>query len=221
MIFAPTLLPYKLSKPGNSPLPAFQTTVPSMTTLYVISEFSLSGSARANEQMNKKQASEQKQQKQWTDSALSGCAWIMLQDKQTVCVEKSGGCERAVCSQLWANTTMGCRRLKWCRYKQEYRLLILHRYLKWGVCEEKYVSSECNKMSVNVNIFLIRKHTRFACLAPKYFHTILHNLLSYPDFENGFDYTPFQEHNKDNHWYENFMSGNWCWRQAVHCISPM
>ena len=51
--------------------------------------------------------------------------------------------------------------------------------------------------------------------------TILHNLLSNPDFKNGFDYTPFQEHNKDNHQYENFMSGNWCWRQAVHCISPM
>ena len=51
--------------------------------------------------------------------------------------------------------------------------------------------------------------------------TILHNLLSNPDFKNGFDYVPFQEHNKDNHRYENFMSGNWCWRQVVHCISPM
>ena len=36
--------------------------------------------------------------------------------------------------------------------------------------EEKYVSSECNKMNVNFNIFLIRKHARFACSAPKYFH---------------------------------------------------
>ena len=39
--------------------------------------------------------------------------------------------------------------------------------------------------------------------------TIVHNLLSNPDFDGGFDYSPFQEHNKDNnHWYENFMSGN-------------
>ena len=171
MIFAPTLLPYKLSKPGNSPLPAFQTTVPSMTTLSMISEFGLGGSARANEQMNKKQASKQKRQKQWTDSALSSCAWIMLQDKQTICGVKSGGCGRAVCSRLWANMTTGYRRLKRCRYKRECRLLILRRYLKWGVREEEYVSNECNKMNVNVNIFLIRKHARFACSAPKYFHT--------------------------------------------------
>lgn len=47
---------------------------------------------------------------------------------------------------------------------------------------------------------------------------VVHNLLSNPYFDNGFDYAPFQEHDKDgNHWYENFMLGNWCWRQAV-CI---
>ena len=39
--------------------------------------------------------------------------------------------------------------------------------------EEKYVSSECNKMNVNVNIFLIRKHARFTCSAPKYFHILI------------------------------------------------
>ena len=46
--------------------------------------------------------------------------------------------------------------------------------------------------------------------------TIVHNLLSNPDFNGSFNYAPFQEHNKDNnHQYENFMSGNWCWKQAV------
>ena len=85
-------------------------------------------------------------------------------------VEKSGGYELAICSRLRANTTTGYRRLKRCRYKRECRLLILRRYLKRGVREEEYVSSECNKMNVNVNIFLIRKHGRFACSAPKYFH---------------------------------------------------
>ena len=47
---------------------------------------------------------------------------------------------------------------------------------------------------------------------------VIHNLLPSPNFDNGFDYAPFQEHDKDgNHQYENFMLGNWCWRQAV-CI---
>ena len=47
---------------------------------------------------------------------------------------------------------------------------------------------------------------------------VIHNLLSNPDFDKVFNYTPFQEHDKDgNHQYENFMLGNWCWRQAV-CI---
>ena len=47
---------------------------------------------------------------------------------------------------------------------------------------------------------------------------VVHNLLSNPNFDNGFDYAPFQEHDKDgNHQYENFILGNWCWRQAV-CI---
>ena len=40
---------------------------------------------------------------------------------------------------------------------------------------------------------------------------VIHNLLSNPNFNNGFDYAPFQEHDKDgNHRYENFMLGNWC-----------
>lgn len=45
---------------------------------------------------------------------------------------------------------------------------------------------------------------------------VIQNLLSNPDFDKGFDYAPFQEHDaENNHRYENFMSGNWCWRQSV------
>ena len=44
--------------------------------------------------------------------------------------------------------------------------------------KEKYVSSERNKMNVNVNIFLIRKHARFACSAPKYFNNFPDALAS-------------------------------------------
>ena len=46
--------------------------------------------------------------------------------------------------------------------------------------------------------------------------TVLHNLLSNRNFEEGFDYSPFQECDDNNHHrYENFMSRNWCWKQAV------
>ena len=41
--------------------------------------------------------------------------------------------------------------------------------------------------------------------------TIVHNLLPNPDFDRSFNYSLFQEHDKDNnHQYKNFMSGNWC-----------
>lgn len=47
---------------------------------------------------------------------------------------------------------------------------------------------------------------------------LLRNLLGNPDFDGEFDYMPFQEYdNKNQHRYEDFMSGNWAWRQAV-CI---
>ena len=46
--------------------------------------------------------------------------------------------------------------------------------------------------------------------------TVLHNLLSNPDFNGVFNYSSFQECNKDsNHRYENLMLGNWCWKQAI------
>ena len=47
-------------------------------------------------------------------------------------------------------------------------------------------------------------------------HTLVQNILSNPDFDNKFDYTPLQEHDMDgNHQFKNFMSGNWAWKQAV------
>ena len=50
--------------------------------------------------------------------------------------------------------------------------------------------------------------------------TLIHNLLSNSDFDGGFDYSPFQEHDtENNHRYENFMSGNWNWKQAVCLIN--
>jgi len=49
-------------------------------------------------------------------------------------------------------------------------------------------------------------------------HTIVKNLLSNPDFENEFDYAPFQEYDMEgSHRFQDFMSGNWAWKQAVWC----
>jgi Plavaka transposase len=46
--------------------------------------------------------------------------------------------------------------------------------------------------------------------------TLVHNLLPNPDFNSGFDYSPFQEHTSDGvHHFQDFMSGNWAWTQAV------
>jgi hypothetical protein len=45
---------------------------------------------------------------------------------------------------------------------------------------------------------------------------LVHNLLSNPDFKSDFDYAPFQEHTTDGvHRFQDFMSGNWAWKQAV------
>jgi hypothetical protein len=47
--------------------------------------------------------------------------------------------------------------------------------------------------------------------------TVVHNLLANPDFNDEFDYSPFQEYDGDNnHRYQDFMSGNWSWKQAVN-----
>jgi hypothetical protein len=45
---------------------------------------------------------------------------------------------------------------------------------------------------------------------------LVHNILSNPDFESGFDYAPFQERTVDGvHRFCDFMSANWPWTQAV------
>jgi hypothetical protein len=46
---------------------------------------------------------------------------------------------------------------------------------------------------------------------------LVHNLLMNADFDGEIDISPFQEYDADNnHRYQNFMSGNWAWKQAVH-----
>jgi Plavaka transposase len=50
--------------------------------------------------------------------------------------------------------------------------------------------------------------------------TIIRNLLSNPDFDNEFDYSPVQEYDMEgNHRFQNFMSGDWAWKQAVSTCS--
>ena len=47
-------------------------------------------------------------------------------------------------------------------------------------------------------------------------HTLVHNMLSNPDFKSDFDLAPLQERTVDGtHRFCNFMSGNWAWKQAV------
>jgi len=45
--------------------------------------------------------------------------------------------------------------------------------------------------------------------------TLIHNLLSNPDFKSGFDYVPYQEYAAGVHRFQDMMSGNWAWKQAV------
>ena len=45
---------------------------------------------------------------------------------------------------------------------------------------------------------------------------LVHNIISNPDFEAEFDYAPLQEYTTDGvHRFQNLMSGDWCWKQAV------
>jgi hypothetical protein len=51
---------------------------------------------------------------------------------------------------------------------------------------------------------------------------VIHDLLANTDFNGEFDYVPYQEYSHvDNkgHWND-FMSGNWAWKQAVRCVIP-
>ena len=46
--------------------------------------------------------------------------------------------------------------------------------------------------------------------------TLLKNMISNPDFNGEFDVAPLQEHDTaGNHRFQNLMSGNWSWKQAV------
>jgi hypothetical protein len=46
--------------------------------------------------------------------------------------------------------------------------------------------------------------------------TLVTNLLSNPDFNNEFHYVPFHEYDAEgNHRFQDFMSGDWVWKQAV------
>ena len=50
-------------------------------------------------------------------------------------------------------------------------------------------------------------------------HTLVASILSNTDFHGEFDYIPFRDFSVDNHQhcYQNFMSGDWAWLQAVRC----
>jgi hypothetical protein len=47
-------------------------------------------------------------------------------------------------------------------------------------------------------------------------HDIIKNMLSNVDFLGEIDTAPFREYNADgDRQYQNFMSGDWAWNQAV------
>ncbi|KAG0693036.1 hypothetical protein DFH29DRAFT_881788 [Suillus ampliporus] len=45
---------------------------------------------------------------------------------------------------------------------------------------------------------------------------LMQNILSNPDSKDKFDYAPLQEYDTSNgaYCFQDFMSGNWCWKQA-------
>lgn len=46
--------------------------------------------------------------------------------------------------------------------------------------------------------------------------SLVHNLISNPDFNNEFDYSPLREFDANNNrCFQDLMSGNWAWKQAV------
>jgi len=45
---------------------------------------------------------------------------------------------------------------------------------------------------------------------------LVHNILVNADFNGEINISPFQKYDADdNHWYRNFMTSNWTWKQAV------
>lgn len=50
---------------------------------------------------------------------------------------------------------------------------------------------------------------------------LIRNLVANPDFKDEFDYTPYQEYDEHGqHRFQDLMSGDWAWRQAVRIILP-
>ena len=47
---------------------------------------------------------------------------------------------------------------------------------------------------------------------------LLHNLISNPDFKDKFNYFPYHEYIDGKHTFQDFMSGDWVWRQAVQIL---
>ena len=46
--------------------------------------------------------------------------------------------------------------------------------------------------------------------------TLVHNLISNPDFDGEFNYAPFHKYDMArNHRFCDFMSGDWAWKQEV------
>jgi hypothetical protein len=46
-------------------------------------------------------------------------------------------------------------------------------------------------------------------------HEVITNLLSNTVFDGHFDYSPYREYKNNKRQWSDFMSGNWCWEQAV------
>ena len=47
-------------------------------------------------------------------------------------------------------------------------------------------------------------------------HLLIQEMISNPDFAGEFDFAPYQEYSTDGqHWFKDFMSGDWAWKQAV------
>ena len=45
---------------------------------------------------------------------------------------------------------------------------------------------------------------------------LVHEMIGNPEFKHEFEYTPYHEFSADGqHRFENFMSGDWAWKQAV------
>lgn len=48
---------------------------------------------------------------------------------------------------------------------------------------------------------------------------VVERILANPDFKNELDYVPYHEYVGGVHRFQNFMSGNWAWKQAVCVVS--